>query len=253
MVAELLFAPDSEDADWDRTLSSLWGKPSAFRGVEDNGPRVVPKPCVYSTPSDFKVVPLCDNQAGAEQVLDGWQGPCPRAVSVLVKTSGSHPQTLGKLAVTKLFQERELTTGEQSAMATYSMKHASGELRLCSRPFWLRFYGLLNTPGAAALTESHPCAGMIVATTGLAAPAGLSSMMMVPCGRDRYCTSCEKFLALLSMCYGTCDVTDTLVALITRCVNLWSNSSASADPLAWSRSGDPNRLHSCGEHCPQRR
>ena len=252
-VAEIVFAPGSTEADWATTLSRLWGQPCTPNTSEDSGRDVLPKPCTYATPGDFKVVSLCENQAGAEACVDGWTGPCPRAVAALAENGGPLPDALGQLAVINLFKERPLTAQETHALSTFSMKHGSGERRLCSRPFWLRLYGLLNTPGEAALIDSSPCASMIVATTGLAAPAGLSSLMTVPCGKERYCRTCEKFLALLSTCYGTCDIVDTLAALITRCINTWGGTGSNSDLPSWTRSGATERMHNCGDHCPHRR
>ena len=253
MVAVFVFAPDSTEPDWDSTLSCLWGRSCASNTSEGTLQHLVPKPCVYATPSEFKIVALCENQANAENSIDGWTGPCPRAVASLVKSAGPLPEAVGQLAVTTLFKERPLNAQEENAMSTYSMKHTSGERRLCSRPFWLRLYGLLNTPGEAALMDGSPCAGMIVATTGLAAPVGLSSLMTVPCGKDRYCRACEKFLVMLSQCYGACDITDTLAALLTRCVGTWAAPASSVDHVTWGRSGAMDRMHTCGDHCPHRR
>ena len=252
MVAELVFAPESTMPDWSSTLSSLWGRPCASDKGEVSVQSLVPKPCVYATPSGFKIVPLCENQAHAESAIDGWTGPCPRAVTSLVKSGGPLPRAIGELAVTNLFDERPLTAQEENAMSTYSMKHVSGERRLCSRPFWLRLYGLLNTPGEAALMEGCPCANMIVATTGMAVPASLPAAMAVPCGRDRYCLACERFLVTLSQCYGACDITDTLAAFLTRCVGAWTAPASSEELATWGRSDHVDRMHSCGDHCPHR-
>ena len=252
-VADVIFAPDSTAADWASTLSCLWGQPCASNTSERSTRSVVPKPRAYATPCDFQIVSLCENQTSSETCIDGWTGPCPRVVATLVENGGPLPESLARLAATNLFKERPLTAQEQHALVTYSMKHVSGERRLCSRPFWLRLYGLLNTPGETALMESTPCAGMIVNTTGLAAPTGLSSLMTAPCGRDRYCRACEKFLSMLSSCYGACDFTDTLTALITRCVNTWNGTAGDVDRPSWTRTGEMDRMHTCGDHCPHRR
>ena len=173
--------------------------------------------------------------------------PCPRAVAKLVKGGRRHPQTVGDLAVTKLFKERQLTTQDDIAMATYSMRSISGEQRLCSRPFWLRLYGLLSTPGEAASTNTSLCTGMISSTTGTRVPPGSSSSVVVPCGKDRYCQACEKFLCMLSQCYDACDITDTLAAFfVTHCAATWTGPSICVNEDTRGRSSAMDRMHTCG-------
>ena len=166
-----------------------------------------------------------------------------------MKNSSPLPCTVARLAVTRLFQERELSASECQIMQTYITVNTSGDKRLPSRAWWLRAHGMAGTPAEAVLTKSfRPCLGLIISTTGLGAPPGVHAAVASPCGAERYCRSCEAFLDLLSTCYDTVWTTDMLLAFVGKCVTTWTTSPAGSGVL-WERSSQCDRTHHCIDGC----
>ena len=181
--------------------------------------------------------------------VDGWTGPSADQVSATIRDASPLPCTVARLAVTRLFQEKELSVLETKVVNTYTMANALGDKKLPSRAWWLRTHGLAGTPAEAVLLESfRPCLGPIISTTGLAAPPGVHAAVASPCGSARYCRSCEAFLDLLSTCFDTVWTTDMLLAFVGKCVTTWTTGTAGSGP-SWERSNQCDRTHHCIDGC----
>mgnify|MGYP000373527579 CR=1 FL=1 len=237
-VTELTLAPPHASPKVVARLESLFGP----MGCEYN--QVAPVPCVFGVPSDFVVTKCHDDQDTAGSVLDGWAmlaEPARRE-----KTFG--PGLLSmicKAAESKLFEERPLTPAESSALATYRVKHnTTGEERLCSRDWWMRWWGFHQTPHQTFLDTEKPCSRTIISVTGLRADESLSCAK--PCGRDRYCKACEQVFHSLDNTFSVPAVIDCMVAIMNKALKTWRDGKASDQ---WARASVPDRLHACGADC----
>lgn len=249
-VADLLLAPEQADPQLDEALGHLWGARLAPRSGHALKPGLVVRSQVWSTPSNFSVMSVVEHPKDPALPIDGWTGPSAEQLEATARNGAPLPSVVAKLAVTKFFQERELTPHEVQVLQTFCMTHVSGEKRFPSRAWWLRVYGLEGTPTASALTETfQPCLGVMISTTGKAAPPGLLAAICQPCGRDRYCRPCEAFMDVLSAGYDMVWTTDMLLAFAAKCVNTWNGVSSSSQG-SWERSGRYDRTHHCSAACP---
>jgi hypothetical protein len=246
-VAELTLAPRHAGSSVVARLESLCGPLviDSKMGCEYN--QVAPIPCVFGVPSDFVVTKCHDEQDTAGSVLDGWtmHAQPPRRE----KTFG--PGLLSvicKAAECKLFEERLLTPAETSALETYKMKHnTTGEERLCSREWWMRWWGFHQTPHQKFLDTENPCSRTIISVTGLRADE--SSPCAKACGRDRYCKACEDVFQSLDKAFSFPAVIDCMVAIMNKALKTWRDGKASDQ---WARASVPDRLHTCGADCSLR-
>ena len=249
-VADLLLGPQLMDHTLPEQLKLLWGPELGLRTAPsgDHGP-LASRPRVWSTPGNFSVVSVLEQKQDLQSPVDGWTGPSAEQVVATMRDASPLPCTVARLAVTRLFQERELSASECQIMQTYITVNASGDKRLPSRAWWLRAHGMAGTPAEAVLTESfRPCLGLIISTTGHGAPPGVPAAVASPCGAERYCRSCEAFLDLLSTCYDTVWTTDMLLAFVGKCVSTWTKSPAGSG-VPWERSTQCDRTHHCIDGC----
>jgi hypothetical protein len=246
-VMELTLAPPHASPKVVARLESLFGPLviESKMGCEYN--QVAPVPCVFGVPSDFVVTKCHDDQDTAGSVLDGWAmlaEPARRE-----KTFG--PGLLSmicKAAESKLFEERPLTPAESSALATYRVKHnTTGEERLCSRDWWMRWWGFHQTPHQTFLDTEKPCSRTIISVTGLRAEE--SSSCAKACGRDRYCKACEEVFQSLENTFSFPAVIDCMVAIMNKALKTWKDGRTSDE---WVRASVPDRLHACGADCSLR-
>ena len=167
-VAELVFAPSKVDASLTTELSKLVGPSTSTSNVSYNG--VASMPTVFGTPSGCAVVKVCQGRDYAMRTMDGWCLPVEPKVSADVLDGPI--SFLNRLAEIAVFQERPLSTLEQQTVDDFTMVHEqTGERRLCSRDWWLKWYGYLKTPVQTVLDTLHPCTPVIFSVTGSAAPA----------------------------------------------------------------------------------
>jgi hypothetical protein len=64
--------------------------------------------------------------------------------------------------------------GEQqqhTVINNFVSRHGSGTVRSVGRDWWLRWFGVLDTPAARVFEELLPCHAIIMTTTGLPAKA----------------------------------------------------------------------------------
>ena len=159
-------------------------------------------------------------------------------------TSRVSPSQISKLLVVRTFRERTLNKRESDMLESFLVN--TGSKRKCAgRAFFLRWFGLEDTPVGMILDEHMPCHGMIVRTTGARAPP--ASRYASECGAERYCKNCEKVLETLSQGYGLNTVADVLLALITKAVPTWSNGSSGG--VDWARREGVDRVHRCDANC----
>ena len=246
-VAELTLTPRHASSKIVARLESLLGPLviDSKMGCEYN--QVAPVPCVFGVPSDFVVTMCHDEQDTAGSALDGW-------------TMHAQPprrgQTFGpgllslicKAAECKLFEERSLTPAETLALETFTVKHnTTGEQRLCSRDWWMRWWGFHQTPHQKFLDAETPCSRTIISVTGLRADE--SSSCAKACGRDRYCKTCEEVFLSLDKSFSFPAVIDCMVAIMNKALKTWRDGKASDQ---WVRASVPDRLHACGADCSLR-
>jgi hypothetical protein len=243
-VAELTLAPPHASSTVVARLESLFGPLVREANMGGAYNQVAPIPCIFGVPSDFVVTKCHDEQDTSGTVLDGWTmhaEPKQRE-----KTFG--PGLLSVIctaAECKLFEERQLTPAETSALATYKVKHnTTGEERLCSRDWWMRWWGFHQTPHQTFLDTDKPCSRTIISVTGLRAEE--SSTCAKPCGRDRYCKACEDVFQLLENTFSFPAVIDCMVAIMNKALKTWKDGSRSDD---WGRALVPDRVHACGADC----
>ena len=115
------------------------------------------------------------------------------------------------------------------------------------RKRFLSLYGYAETPAERLLDNAFPCSDIIIPTTGEKAPR--PSRLTGACGQQRYCRECEKLFSLVDQSYPTYVVCDVLLALFTKVVPTWSESTPK-DSAMWARKADPGRNHKCGPACP---
>ena len=250
-VADLLLGPGFVDAPLQQHLQALWGQEHVAPAEPPGGHvALAARPRVWTTPGNFNVVPVLEQPRDLGSPIEGWTGPGVDQVAAAVREPPALPSTVAQLAVTRLFQERDLSAREQQILQTYTTVHSSGEKRLPSRAWWLRTHGMRGTPAETILMQTfRPCAQVIISTTGDRAPAGLEATVGSPCGAERYCRSCEAFLNLLSTCYDTVWTTDMLLAFIGKCVTLWTSEKPTSTTV-WERSTQCDRGHDCKHGCP---
>ena len=250
-VADVLICPQTSSVEFAQEVTSLWGTPAT--GMERFGNDHLagsPRPTFYCTPGGIGIVPVCEYESKSSQPIDNWTGPSLQVLTELhTNLPGFLPAHLSKLATEVLFSERELTQQETSVLKSMRVRHSSGGERLCSRPFWCRWYGYNQTPVQKVLLDHDACVGMVIPTTGTEAPPGLPSASTSPCGQDRYCLGCERHLAMLSKGFQTYVVTDLLLALLTKASRTWTGQDAGMRD-SWSRSSAVSREHMCGDDCP---
>ena len=159
--------------------------------------------------------------------------------------SGGLISFIARTAEAAVFGDKTLSPLEQQTMDDFTMRHQeTGERRLCSRDWWLRWYGYVKTPLQTMLSAQHPCHTMIFTVTGSPAPAGTTGVE--PCGKQRFCVACEKVFVFLDGTYCLPVMVDAAVALMVKARQLWA--SGQGDP-AWARCAEVNRMHHCGPSC----
>ena len=157
------------------------------------------------------------------------------------------PSLISKLLVVRTFRERTLNKRESDMLESFMVNQGS-KRKSAGRAFYLRWFGLEDTPVGMILNEHMPCYGMIVRSTG--ARASPSSKCASECGAHRFCKNCEKVLEMLSQGYGLNTISDVLLALITKAVPTWSNGSSGG--VEWARRDGVDRIHKCDVNCQGR-
>jgi hypothetical protein len=246
-VAELTLAPRHASTKIVARLESLLGPLVSDSKIGCDYNQVAPVPCVFGVPSDFVVTMCHDEQDTAGSALDGWTMPAqpPRRGQMFGPGLLS---LICKAAECKLFAERLLTPAETLALETFSVQHnTTGEQRLCSRDWWMRWWGFHQTPHQKFLDTETPCSRTIISVTGLRADE--SSSCAKACGRDRYCKACEEVFLSLDNSFSFPAVIDCMVAIMNKALKTWRDGKASDE---WVRASVPDRLHACGADCSLR-
>ena len=241
-VCELVFAPSKLEDDMKTELGKVVGQMSATRNVTYN--HVVPAPCVFCIPGGSAVVPVCRADEFQTQEIDGWS--LSAEPHVTEDMSGGLISFIARASEIGVFQERPLTLLEQTTISSFTMTHAqTGEKRLVSREWWLRWFGYNKTSLMNHVNTLFPCHVRIFSVTG--APAVSGSASGDPCGKLRYCSNCEKAFAVLDGTFSLPVMVDATVALVIKARQLWSSGQ---DDVPWVRHVDINRTHMCGASCP---
>lgn len=241
-VSELVFAPSILDETCKMELTKLVGPATSTANVSYNG--VAAMPSVFATPGGSAVVKVCRASDYEMQAKDGWRLASEPTVSDNVR--GGVINFLTKATEIAIFQEREWTPLEKQTIDDFTMTHdETGERRLCSRDWWLRWYGYAKTPLQTSLDTQHPCHSVIFAVTG--SPAAADAPGSQPCGRLRLCGACEKALNVIDGAFCLPVMVDVAVALMVKAKQLWASGE---QETAWARNADVNRVHSCGPSCP---
>ena len=241
-VCELVFAPSKLEDDMKTELGKVVGQMSATRNVTYN--HVVPAPCVFCIPGGSAVVPVCRADEFQTQEIDGWS--LSAEPHVTEDMSGGLISFIARASEIGVFQERPLTLLEQTTISSFTMTHAqTGEKRLVSREWWLRWFGYNKTSLMNHVNTLFPCHVRIFSVTGAPAVSGPASGD--PCGKLRYCSNCEKAFAVLDGTFSLPVMVDATVALVIKARQLWSSGQ---DDVPWVRHVDINRTHMCGASCP---
>ena len=241
-VCELVFAPSKLEDDMKMELAKVVGQMTATMNVTYN--HVVPAPCVFCIPGGSAMVPVCRADEFQTQEIDGWS--LSAEPHVTEDMSGGLISFIARASEIGVFQERPLTLLEQSTICSFTMTHAqTGEKRLVSREWWLRWFGYNKTSLMNHVNTLFPCHVRIFSVTGGPAVSGPASGD--PCGKLRYCSNCEKAFAVLDGTFSLPVMVDATVALVIKARQLWSSGQ---DDVPWVREGAINRTHMCGASCP---
>lgn len=239
-VADLLFCPADLPPQVSDLVEKLVGPKQSVQKAIYNGVATVPG--VYCTPGDITVV-KCLQDHDSCTVKDEW--------SLVVKSSEvcARSGLLGhiqRLMEIRVFEERPLTEQEAKLLESFTIVHSNtGERRIASRAWFLKWWGLCKSPFERLCDESYPCAGTIYSVTGLPAPASCPGAK--PCGQDRFCQQCEAMFQTLDRVYNLPTMADSAVSFVYRAVQAWSSPDERG--AMWNRSGDVNRSHECGPGC----
>ena len=240
-IADVVFAPPA--AVLSQELADMWGERTELsQPAEQDVSPVLPH--VHSTPAKFGVVSVLSTTSQDMSPIGEEHPPDLTNWLKASSTSRVSPSLISKLLVVRTFRERTLHRRESDTLESFMVNKASKK-KCASRAFFLRWYGLEDTPVGMILDEHMPCHGMIVRTTG--ARASPTSRYASECGVDRYCKNCEKVLEMLSQGYGLNTIADVLLALITKAVPTWSNGSSGG--VEWARREGVDRVHCCEANC----
>ena len=240
-VCDLVFAPSTLDDALKMEMCKVVGPQISTANVSYNN--VAPSPTVFGTPGGSAIVPVCRKLDYETQDLDGWG--LAGEPHVPAQLLGGLISFIARTAETCVFQERVLTALEQSTLDNFTMVHKqTGERRLVSREWWLRWFGYDKTPMANMLSTQFPCHARIFAVTG--SPAHGESGGAEPCGKQRWCIGCEKAFSVLDGTYCLPVMVDASVAMMIKARTMWSSG---LDDLAWQRNSEVNRTHMCSSTC----
>ena len=241
-VCDLVFAPSKIEDGVKMELAKVVGPVTSTTNASYN--HVAPAPSVFCTPGGSAIVPVCRKVDYETQEMDGWRLPGEPQVSADIP--GGLITFIARSCEIGVFQERALTTLEQSTVEGFMMTHQqTGERRLVAREWWLRWFGYNKTPLANMLSTQFPCHPRIFAVTG--APAPGDSAAGEPCGKQRWCLGCEKAFAVLDATYCLPVMVDATVAMMIKARQMWTSGQ---DDGAWVRNADVNRTHMCSVTCP---
>ena len=241
-VVEVVFARAKLDEDMKTELEKVFGQTTATMPSIYN--QVVAAPSVFCTPTGSAMVPVCRADEFQTQDIDGWS--LPAEPQITEDMSGGLISFIARTSEIGVFQERPLTVLEQNTINNFTMTHVqTGEKRLVSRDWWLRWFGYNKTSLMTHINTQFPCHQRIFSVTGAAAVSGSASGE--PCGKLRYCSNCERAFTILDGTFSLPIMVDATVALVVKARQLWV---AGQDDVAWKRHGDVNRMHMCSESCP---
>ena len=162
-MCELVFAPSKLEDDMKLELGKVVGPLSASMNVSYN--QVVPAPCVFCTPGGSAVVPVCRADEFQTQEIDGWS--LSAEPHVTEDMSGGLISFIARASEIGVFQERPLSLLEQTTISSFTMTHAqTGEKRLVSREWWLRWFGYNKTSLMNHVNTLFPCHVRIFSVTG---------------------------------------------------------------------------------------
>ena len=154
------------------------------------------------------------------------------------------PSLIAKLLVTRTFKERSLSKAETYLLEKFRT-NASSQSTYTNRAFFMRWYGLAQTPAEAILDEEYPCFISVMRSTG--AKATGSSRFASPCSQERYCRNCEKLFEMLDKGYGLQSMADVILALITKVMPTWLGQAPVGSD--WERTTAGMTAHYCGPDC----
>ena len=241
-VCELAFAPTKLEDDLKSELGKVVGPMTTTANVSYN--RVGPSPSVFCTPGGSAIVPVCRVGDYETPEIDGWR--VTSECCVPEEMTGGIISCIARASEIRVFQERPLTTVEQTLIYNFTMTHSqTGEQRLVAREWWLRWFGYNKTPVMNMLNSLFPCHVRIFSVTG--APV-VGDAGGDPCGKQRWCTNCEKAFGVLDGTYSLPVMVDAIVALIIKARQLWT--AGNDEPAPWARAIEINRTHTCGASCP---
>ena len=246
-VVELTFAPTHLHLDVVRSLSALFGALVSAPNMLSEYNKVANVPLVFSIPSGCSIAKCCKNSSCVDNVLDGWSIKAqPES-----RWEGARPGVATVLSTAlsvQLFQERALTLTESQVVQSLRIVHSStGETRHCSREWFYRWWGFTNTPLPKHWDETKPCGRMIIAVTGLPSSTGMPNAS--PCGKERFCRTCEDVHQLLDRGYHLFSVVDSMAAVLNKALRTWKDGVRDD---GWWRDATADRTHSCGPDCPHR-
>ena len=243
-VAELTFAPTHVHHEVAVSLSALFGSPVSTQNMMSEYNKVANVPLVFSIPSGCSVSKCCRNSSCGDLVLDGWNLRA-QPESRWENARPGVATVLSTALSVQLFQERSLTDTESQVVHALRIVHSStGETRHCSREWFYRWWGFLNSPLPKFWDETKPCGRMIVAVTGLPATPGM--LTASPCGKERFCRTCEDVHQLIDGGYHLFTVVDSMASVLNKALRTWKDGVRDD---AWGRDAAADRTHVCGPDC----
>ena len=146
----------------------------------------------------------------------------------------------------RLFDSRELEPWEDSTLKRCMMEHVeTKETAYISRAFWLLWLGFDKTPVTGIADKLMPCfVNMETATGSIQMPGSSGSGT---CGKERYCSNCERLMQLLGQAWHVQSMTDVAVAWLDRIAAAHCSGDAS---VQWHERPKESP-HVCGPMCAQ--
>ena len=243
-VAEWTLLANAKSESQNTAVSSLFGE--ALGAAEGFG-----RYMVVSLNSTIVTNPIGLTRCALSQavdhniLLDGWKHHASVEIMSAPNTWPRVSVAFPKCLQDTLFGDPPTDAALIGSMNFCRMVHSStGDVRYWSVAMFLKALGYGCTPMQVMISDIMPCHELILPTTGQKAaaenPAGK------PCGSKRYCLNCETALEMLLQTRDLPSIVDSLVALLTKALTCWSESTE----VSWHESSECVVDHICGVQCP---
>jgi hypothetical protein len=243
-VAEWTLLANANTKSQDAAVSSLFGE--ALGDAEGFGKYMVLnlKSTIVTNPIGLTRCPL-SQAVDHNALMDDWKHHAPVEMMSAPNTWPRVPAAFPKCLQDTLFGDQPTDAALISSLSFCRMVHSStGAVRYWSVAMFLKALGYGRTPMKAMISDLMPCYEYILPTTGQKTTA--ENLAGKPCGDKRYCLNCEASLEMLLQTRDLPSIVDSLVALLTKTLTCWSESTA----VSWHEDSECVVDHICGAQCP---